>query len=118
MKILPVIALAIITLSLYGSVESSIKIPMREHMNYTFVHDKNYQVEQMEEKQYLHSLAPMSENEIKTVLQSKGYEIQELTLRDITSNLVYEAHIMDAVKGCSIVYVDPASGIILESHSL
>jgi hypothetical protein len=113
MKILPVIALAIITLSLYGSVESSIKIPMREHMKYTFVHDENYQVTQMEEKQYLHSLAPMSENEIKSILQSKGYQIQDITLRDITSNLVYEAHIMDAVKGTSIVYVDPKNGMIL-----
>ena len=119
MKVLPIIAIAaVVSLSLYGAMESSVKVPIREHQKYTFVNHKNHFVMKMEEEHYLRSLAPMSKSEIRKTLQSRGYEIHSIKLRDIASELVYEAQITDADKKSSIVHVDPQNGMILKTREV
>lgn len=118
MKTLPIITFTVITFSLYGSIESSIKIPTQEHLKNVFVHSRNNAFDQMLYQQYLHLLAPMSENEIGIILKAQGLEMESIKLCDISSQLVYVAHIKDIVKKSSVVYIDPKNGMILESHAL
>lgn len=117
MKRLSIIIFIVLTFSLHCAIESSISIPVREHSNHIFVHERDNAVYQMEYQQYLMSLAPMSENEIETILKARGFEVRSIKLRDLNSYLIYETYVKDANKSSSVIYIDPKSGLILKRQN-
>lgn len=118
MKALSLVVLAMLSCSLYGAMGSSISVPVREHLKYTFGNHKNHPVQKREEQQYLRSLAPMSEGELRNRLIAQGYEVRRIELRDIVSELVYQADVIHASKQHLRVYADPGSGTILKTEKI
>lgn len=106
MKRLSIIIFIVLTFSLHCAIESSISIPVREHSNHIFVHERDNAVYQMEYQQYLMSLAPMSENEIETILKARGFEVRSIKLRDLNSYLILKMLINHLQLSISIQKVD------------
>ncbi|WP_310439162.1 PepSY domain-containing protein [Sulfuricurvum sp.] len=119
MKALPLISLALVSLSLYGtSIDSSVNVPTQEHLKYTFGNHKNHPVQKLQERQYLRSLAPMDEMQIKNKLSSQGYVISTIKLRDVASELVYQVYATDTSAKSLRLSVDPTNGSILKTEPL
>lgn len=118
MKIIFLLLMALSSLSLYAATGSSVQIPTREHMKFAFGNHKNHPVQKLEEKQYLASLAPLKEEEIKRNLVQNGYDIAGVQLRDIASELVYEAHVANSEGERLKLYIDPANGSILHRENM
>lgn len=118
MKIVSLMSIASLSLTLYGAMGSSISVPAKEHMKYTFGNHKNHPVQKLEERQYLHSLAPMSEILIKNKLSTQGYIVNDIQLRDITRELVYQVNATDAAAKRLRLFVDPSNGAILKMEPL
>lgn len=118
MKLFPFITLACFSLSLYASMGSSISVPVREHLKYTFGNHKNHPVQKLEERQYLRSLAPISENEMKNKLSLAGYVLSSIKLCDRERELLYQASVTDNTGKKLRLFIDPANGSILKMESL
>ncbi len=109
-----IVSLSICSITLFASIGSSVKVPTPEHLKYTFGNHKNHPIQKLEERQYLRSIAPMNEMQIKTKLSTQGYVSSDIQLRDIASELVYQVYAADAQKKSLKLFVDPANGSILK----
>lgn len=118
MNALSFVALAILSCSLYGAMGSSTSVPAREHFKYTFGNHKNHPVQKLEEQQYLRSLASMSEGELRNKLIAQGYEVRGIELRDMVSELVYQADVINTSKQHLRMYIDPSNGTILKTEKI
>ncbi|MDD2782203.1 hypothetical protein [Sulfuricurvum sp.] len=118
MKTLAFLALILCSLSLYGAMGSSVMVPTQEHLKFTFGNHKNHPVQKLEERQYLRSIAPMNELQIKHKLSLEGYVASNIQLRDIASELVYQVHATDVQKKSLKLFVDPSNGAILKMESI
>lgn len=116
MKIIPLVSIAVLSLSLYGAMGSSVKIPEREHMKYTFGNHKNHPVQKQEEARYLKSLAPLDKEAVQKHLTQQGYTVTQVKLRDIASELVYEVYATDTTKKSLKLYADPKNGSVLKTE--
>lgn len=117
MKIIPLMSVAVLSLSLYGAMGSSVKIPEREHMKYTFGNHKNHPVQKQEEARYLKSLASMDKEAIQKHLTQQGYNVTQVKLRDIASELLYEVYAIDETKKSVKLYADPKNGSVLKTDT-
>lgn len=118
MKTLAFFFLTLCSLSLYGAMGSSVTVPTKEHLKFTFGNHKNHPVQKLEERQYLRSIAPMNEIQIKTKLSSQGYLSSDIKLRDVASELVYQVYATDVQKKSLKLFVDPSNGAILKMESI
>jgi hypothetical protein len=118
MKARPLIVLAFLSLSLYGAMGSSVSVPTREHLKYTFGNHKNHPVQKQEEERYLRSLAPLKQAEIMDRLKVGGYETERIELRDMASELVYQVHALKNTGEKFMLYVDPSDARVLKSESI
>ncbi len=118
MKSVAIISLAFGALSAYAAMGSSVSVPVQEHMKYTFGNHREHPVQQLEEDRYLHSLAPMDAQKVRISLEKNGYSVETIKLRDIRSELVYEADVTDAKNSRIRVYADPATGAVLKKDGI
>jgi len=116
MKAFPVILFVTFAFSLHSTTGSSVRIPVNEHLKYSFGNHKNHPVQKQEEQRYLRSLATMNETDIRAQLHSMGYEVHSLTLRDIATELLYQANVSNKTKEKFTVYLDPKNGTILKTE--
>lgn len=116
MKTILLLQLTFFPFALYSAMGSSVQVPVREHMKYTFGNHKNHPIQKQEERRYLASLAPLKEEDIRVNLIQNGYGIDGLRLRDIASELVYEAFVSDKQGARLTLYIDPANGSILHKE--
>ena len=72
----------------------------------------------MEKNQYYKSIAPMTEEEIHNHLSTEGYSVRGIKLRDIASELVYQAYVTDTAAQDYKLYVDPSNGSILKMEPI
>lgn len=110
--------LLLTTLSLYGSMGSSTIVPTQEHIKFTFGNHKNHPVQKQEERRYLEGLASIKEKDIRTLLAQQGYAVSQVRLRDIASELVYEAYAADTAQQRLRIYLDPKNGSILKMEEV
>jgi hypothetical protein len=113
-----VIFITFLSLSLYGAMGSSVSVPVREHLKYTFGTYKNHTIQTMDKDQYYKSIAPMKEDKIRTHLIQEGYSVRGIKLRDIASELVYQVYVTDTAANHLRLYVDPSNGSILKTETL
>lgn len=118
MKIIPLLSLSLIALTLYGAMGSSVKIPVQEHLKYTFGNHKNHAIQKIEAQHYYRSLAPLDDQQIRDKLVDTGYSVSSLVLSDIVYELVYVAHVNDKSGKKMKLYLDPTTGNILETRLL
>ncbi|MDD2829625.1 MAG: PepSY domain-containing protein [Sulfuricurvum sp.] len=118
MKRIIFIYLTCLSLSLYGTMGSSVTIPTQEHMKYAFGNHRNHLVKSMKEHQYYKSMAPMNEEDIRKHLSNEGYGVRSIKLRDIASELVYQVYATDVTAKDIKLYVDPANGLILKMEPI
>lgn len=118
MKLITLVFISFFSLSVYGAMGSSVTIPVREHLKYTFGNHKNHSVQKAEEKQYYKSIAPMKEEAIRAKLIEEGYSIRSVELRDIVSELVYQVYATDNSEKNLKLYVDPSNGSILKRETI
>lgn len=116
MKFIPFVSLVLCSLSLYGAMGSSVRVPTQQHLKYTFGNHRNHSVQTLEEAQYYQSIAPMKEEEIRTHLSNQGYVVQTIKLRDIVAELVYQVNVTDTAAKHFRLYVDPSNGSILKTE--
>lgn len=112
------ISLSLCVMTLGASIGSSVKVPMTEHMKYTFGNHKKHPVQKLEKERFLRSIAPLSEDAVQISLESKGYSIERIELRDIASELVYEVYAKTAAADHVKLYIDPANGSLLKNELL
>lgn len=106
--------LAALSFCAYGAVGSSVQVPEREHLKYTFGNHKHHPTMKLEAQRYFRTLAKLDDNEVRKGLQTEGYEVHSVELRDIASELVYEAKVNDAVHTGYTLHIDPNTGQILQ----
>ena len=118
MKVIPLLSLVFVSFALQAAMGSSVKIPVREHVKYTFGNHNDHPVQKQEEARYLQSLAPIKSEEIRSRFVQQGYMVSHIQLRDISSELVYEVSATDTVKNRIKMYADPKTGSILETEKI
>ena len=118
MKLSAIIAMTFFSFSLYGAMGSSVSIPTREHLKYTFGNYKNHTIKTMDKDQYYKSIAPMKEDDIRTHLIQEGYSVRDIKLRDIASKLVYQVYVTDTSSKDLKLYVDPTNGSVLKAETI
>jgi hypothetical protein len=118
MKVIPLLSLVFVSFALQAAMGSSVEIPVREHVKYTFGNHKDHPVQKEEEERYLQSLAPMKGEEIRGHFVRQGYAVSHMQLRDISSELVYEVYATDTAKNRIKIYADPKTGSILKTEKI
>jgi len=118
MKAIPLLSLVFVSFALQAAMGSSVEIPVREHVKYTFGNHNDHPVQKEEEERYLQSLAPMKGEEIRNRFVRQGYAVSHMQLRDISSELVYEVYATDTAKNRIKIYADPKTGSILKTEKI
>ncbi|MBN2870275.1 MAG: PepSY domain-containing protein [Campylobacterales bacterium] len=106
------------SLVLHASVDSSVQVPPQQHLKYTYGNHKNHPVQKLEERRYFRSLAPLSEEDVRSRLNHSGYTISRIELRDVSSELIYQVYATSPTQQRLKLAVDPATGVILHSEPL
>lgn len=118
MKAIPLLSLVFVSFALQAAMGSSVEVPVREHVKYTFGNHNDHPVQKEEEERYLQSLAPMKGEEIRNRFVRQGYAVSHMQLRDISSELVYEVYATDTAKNRIKIYADPKTGSILKTEKI